>query len=143
MAFSDAFDHAMQALLGDGLERVAARLSRYGAEYRRNPRLPDAVADPDDREQFRALVRACSEHRVPLVARGAGTNTTGAPVLAAGSVVVSFERMDRILAIRPGDRCAVFEPDVVNGVLHETLRAHGRFWPPAPTSADTRTVGRN
>ncbi len=143
MAFSDAFDHAMQALLGDGWVRDAGRLARYGDEYRRETRLPDAVAIPADRDQVRALVRACREHRVPLVARGAGTNTTGATVPATGSVVVSFERMDRILAIRPDDRCAVVEPGVVNGVLQDALRAHGLFWPPDPTSADTCTVGGN
>ncbi|MDG6347876.1 FAD-linked oxidase C-terminal domain-containing protein, partial [Luteimonas sp. 8-5] len=78
-----------------------------------------------------------------LVARGAGTNTTGATVPPDGSIVVSFERMARILDIRPGDRCAVVEPGVVNGALQEALRAHGLFWPPDPTSADTCTIGGN
>jgi D-lactate dehydrogenase len=78
-----------------------------------------------------------------VVARGRGTNTTGATVPVAGGVVVSFERMDAILAIRPGDRCAVVEPGVLNGELQRTLQAHGLFWPPDPTSADFSTIGGN
>jgi D-lactate dehydrogenase len=90
-----------------------------------------------------ALVQACRTHHVPLVARGRGTNTTGAAVPIAGGVVVSFERMNRILDIRPGDRCAVVEPGVLNGDLQRALQPHGLFWPPDPTSADYCTIGGN
>src|SRR3546814_7706902 len=60
-----------------------------------------------------------------------------------GGVVVSFERMTRILDIRPGDRCAVVAPGVLNGELQRALATHGLFWPPDPTSADFSTVGGN
>jgi D-lactate dehydrogenase len=60
-----------------------------------------------------------------------------------GGVVVSFERMDRILAIRPGDRAAVVQPGVLNGDLQVALAPHGLFWPPDPTSAAYSTVGGN
>ena len=45
----------------------------------------------------------------------------------AGGVVVSFERMQRILDTRPGDRCAVVEPGVLNGDLQRALKPHGLF----------------
>jgi D-lactate dehydrogenase len=61
----------------------------------------------------------------------------------AGGVVVSFERMRRIVDIRPGDRCAVVEPGVLNGDLQAALRPHGLFWPADPTSAGYSTVGGN
>ena len=51
--------------------------------------------------------------------------------------------MNRILAIRPGDRAAVVEPGVLNGDLQRALRAHGLFWPPDPTSAPYCTIGGN
>src|SRR5690606_118702 len=105
--------------------------------------VPDAVALPTTRDQVLALVRACRAHRVPLVARGRGTNTTGASVPVAGGVVLSFERMTRIIDIRPGDRCAVVEPGVLNGDLQRALSQHGLFWPPDPTSADFSTIGGN
>ncbi|MDG6347875.1 FAD-binding protein, partial [Luteimonas sp. 8-5] len=113
MAFDPAFEREMQHLLGDGWVRDGSRLEAYADEYRRRAVVPRAVAIPADRSQVQALVRACRSHGVALVARGAGTNTTGATVPPDGSIVVSFERMARILDIRPGDRCAVVEPGVV------------------------------
>ncbi len=133
----------MAALLGDGWRRDPAECLVYGYDNSRLLSVPWAVALPTTREQVVAVVRACAEHRVPLVARGRGTNTTGASVPVAGGVVVSFERMDRILEVRPGDRCAIVEPGVLNGTLQRALQADGLFWPPDPTSADFSTVGGN
>lgn len=143
MALPDALLHALADALGDGLRTDESERLTYAYDNSRRHALPDAVALPRTREQVQALVRACRAHRVPVVARGRGTNTTGAAVPGAGGVVVSFERMDRILDIRPGDRCAVVEPGVLNGDLQAALAAHGLFWPPDPTSAAYSTVGGN
>ncbi len=142
-ALPDTMHQAMAALLGDGWRRDPAECLVYGYDNSRLLSVPWAVALPTTREQVVAVVRACAEHRVPLVARGRGTNTTGASVPVAGGVVVSFERMDRILEVRPGDRCAIVEPGVLNGTLQRALQADGLFWPPDPTSADFSTVGGN
>ncbi|GAB3378859.1 FAD-binding oxidoreductase [Lysobacter fragariae] len=124
--------------LTDPGERLA-----YAYDNSRREALPDAVALPTTRDQVLALVRTCRAHRVPVVARGRGTNTTGASVPVAGGVVVSFERMDRIVDVRPGDRCAVVEPGVLNGDLQTALKPYGLFWPPDPTSASFSTIGGN
>jgi D-lactate dehydrogenase len=136
-------DAQLSALLGDGWRTDPAERLVYGYDNSRREAMPDGVALPRDREQVVALVRACREYRMPLVARGRGTNTTGAAVPIAGGVVVSFERMGRIVDIRPGDRCAVVEPGVLNGGLQAVLAPHGLFWPPDPTSAAFSTVGGN
>ncbi|MGH8085505.1 MAG: FAD-binding oxidoreductase [Lysobacter sp.] len=133
----------MAALLGIGWLADPAERLTYAYDNSRRQSLPDAVALPTTREQVVALVRACRAHRVPLVARGRGTNTTGAAVPVEAGVVVSFERMDRIIELRPGDRCAVVEPGVLNGDLQAALAPHGLFWPPDPTSAAYSTVGGN
>ena len=126
------------ALLLDPAERLG-----YGYDNSRRQSLPDAVALPTTREQVLAIVRLCREHRTPVTARGRGTNTTGASVPVEGGLVLSFERMNRILDIRPGDRVAVVEPGLLNGDLQLALRGHGLFWPPDPTSAPYCTVGGN
>ncbi len=143
-ALPATLSNELAALLGDGgwLTDAGERLT-YGYDNSRRWSLPDAVALPTTQAQVVALVRACRAHRVPLVARGRGTNTTGATVPVDGGVVVSFERMARILDIRPGDRCAVVEPGVLNGDLQRALQAHALFWPPDPTSADYSTIGGN
>ena len=133
----------LAALLGDACLTDPSERLAYAYDNSRRQALPGAVALPTTRDQVVALVRACRAHRVPLVARGRGTNTTGASVPIAGGVVVSFERMDRILDVSPGDRCAVVEPGVLNGDLQAALRPHGLFWPPDPTSAAFSTIGGN
>lgn len=115
----------------------------HGEDDSRRFALPDAVAIPENREQVAAIVRACRVHRVPVIARGAGTATTAASVPFAGGVVLSFARMNRILEVRPADRCAVVEPGVLNGDLQQALQPHGLFWPPDPSSFERCTIGGN
>jgi D-lactate dehydrogenase (quinone) len=142
-ALPAALHETLTALLGDGFRTDASERLTYGYDNSRRQAMPDAVALPTTREQVVGLVRACRAHRVPVIARGRGTNTTGAAVPIDGGVVVSFERMNRILDIRPGDRCAVVEPGVLNGDLQRALKPHGLFWPPDPTSADYASIGGN
>ena len=142
-AIPQALDRELRALLGDAWLRDESECLAYAYDNSRQLAVPGAVALPTTREQVQALVRACRAHAMPLVARGRGTNTTGATVPVAGGVVASFERMDAILDIRPGDRCAVVEPGVLNGDLQRALAAHGLFWPPDPTSADFSSIGGN
>ena len=74
----------------------------YGYDNSRRQALPQAVVFARDADQIAALVRLCAGAGLPLIARGRGTGTTGATVPDRGGVVVSFERMNRILRIAPG-----------------------------------------
>ncbi len=127
----------------DGLLTAAADRLAYGYDNSKRQGDAAAVALPRSHEQVVALVQACVEHRVPMVARGRGTNTTGASVPSEGALVVSFERMDRILRIDPANRLAVVEPGVLNGTLQIEAGKHGFFWAPDPTSAPYSTVAGN
>ncbi|GAA0714174.1 FAD-binding oxidoreductase [Dokdonella soli] len=127
----------------DALSIDAAECLVYGYDNSRRQITPDAVVFPSTHEQVAALVRACRAHRVPLVARGRGTNTTGASVPVEGGVVASFERMNRVLRIDPDNRLAVVEPGLLNGDLQAALAPHRLFWPPDPTSAPYCTIAGN
>ncbi len=115
----------------------------YGYDNSRRTAQPAAVVFPRSHEQVVALVCWCREQRLPLTARGRGTNTTGATVPIEGGIVASFERMNRIVRIDPDNRIAVVEPGVLNGDLQAALKAHGFFWAPDPTSAPYCTVAGN
>lgn len=128
----------VSALLHDEASRIA-----YSYDNSRRQAMPDAVALPTTLAQIATVVALCAELRVPLVARGRGTNTTGASVPVAGGLVLSCERMTRIVEIDPDDRVAVVESGVLNADLQQAAAAHGLFWAPDPTSAPFCTVGGN
>jgi D-lactate dehydrogenase len=105
--------------------------------------LPDVVAFALEPGQVLEVVRLCNAHRVPLVARGRGTGTTGATVPVAGGLVLSLERMDRILELDAANRLMVVQPGVTNQAVQEAAGARGFFWAPDPTSAAYCSVGGN
>src|SRR5690606_18152267 len=95
----------------------------YGYDNSRRVVLPHAVALPLGEDEVVALVRACRDLRIPLTARGRGTNTTGATVPIAGGLVVSMERMNRVLSISPGDRLIECEAGCTNGDVQRAAAA--------------------
>jgi D-lactate dehydrogenase len=137
-----SLDAALRTRLGDGWQ-AGGDLRGYGEDSSKRWAMPAALARPRSIEDVVAIVDACRGHQVPIVARGAGTSSTGAAIPYAGGVVVSFERMARVLEIRTEDHQAVVQPGVSNGDLQRALAPHGLFWPPDPASADQCTVGGN
>ena len=115
----------------------------YGYDNSKRHALPQAVVFARDPEQVAQLARLCHDEAIPLIARGRGTGTTGATVPVRGGIVLSFERMNRILRIAPDDRLLVAEPGVSNQAIQQAAGAHGFFWPPDPTSAAVCTLGGN
>ncbi len=143
MPLSNSFTDELHGIFGDALVTDPAECLAYGYDNSRRQAQPDVVVFPTEHAQVVALVRACRNARTPLIARGRGTNTTGATVPVDGGVVVSFERMNRIVNIDADNRLAVVEPGVLNGDLQTALAAYGFFWPPDPTSSPYCTIGGN
>jgi D-lactate dehydrogenase len=115
----------------------------YGYDNSKRCALPQAVVFAQAHDEVQALVALCHEYRSVLVARGRGTNTTGATVPIHGGIVLSLERMNRILRCSPGDRLLECEAGALNGEVQAEAARHGLFWAPDPTSAGYSTVGGN
>ena len=115
----------------------------YGYDNSRLQATPQAVLFATRHEQICHILQLCHEQGIPLVTRGKGTGTTGASVPQRGGVVLSLERMNRIITIDADNRLAVVEPGVTNKELQTALAAEGFFWPPDPTSAAVCTIGGN
>lgn len=115
----------------------------YGYDNSKRMAMPQAVVLAQSHDEVLTLVQLCNEFELPLVVRGRGTNTTGATVPIHGGIVLSLERMNRILRISPGDRLLECEAGALNGDVQIEAGRHGLFWAPDPTSAAYSTVGGN
>jgi glycolate oxidase len=98
---------------------------------------------PANTADVAAVVRTCAEYHVPIVPRGAGTGYTGGAVPSHGGVVISLERMNRILEIDEANLIAVVEPNVVTGDLQDAVEKIGLFYPPDPASLRQSVIGGN
>ena len=135
---------ALRDLLGtDALLTDPGDCWPYGYDNSRRQALPQAVAFPTSHRQVLELMRLCNRERIVVTPRGTGTGTTGATVPDHGGIVLSLERMDRLIEIDPSNRFARAEPGIVNGRLQQQLAERGFFWPPDPTSAAVCTLGGN
>ena len=105
--------------------------------------LPEAVVFAGSVADVQAVVRLCGVHKVSVVARGAGTGVSGGAHASRNSVVLSLERMNRILELNPDDETAVVEPGVINAALNEAAAEHGLMYAPDPASFRTSTIGGN
>jgi glycolate oxidase len=105
--------------------------------------LPAALVRPRTAEEVQTVVGLCIEHRTPVVPRGAGTGLSGGANATAGSVVVSLERMDAVLAVDELERYAVVQPGVVNDHLRAHVARSGLWYPPDPASSPWSTIGGN
>lgn len=94
--------------------------------------LPAAVIRPGDTSEVARALQVASEHHIPVTARGSGTGLSGAAVPEAGGLLVSFERMNRILEIDTENHVAVVQPGVTLQQLNEALEPHGLFYPVFP-----------
>jgi glycolate oxidase len=119
-------------------QRVCYSYDATGKEF-----LPDAVAFPLNAEEVRRTVLLANDLRFPVVPRGAGSGFSGGSLPVRGGIVLSTERMDRILAIDTENLVAVVEPGVVTETLKEEARRKGLFYPPDPASLKFCTIGGN
>jgi glycolate oxidase len=96
------------------------------------PVQPAAVVWPTTTEQVAAVLRVADERHVPVTARGSGTGMSGAATPVPGGIVVSFERMDRIVEIDEQNFVAVVEPGVQLDELDAALSPRGLTYPVFP-----------
>lgn len=136
---------ALRSALGDAVSTEAGELEAMRSDYSglRREGTPLAIVHARTVGDVQAALRIASEHRLPVVPRGAGTGLTGGAMGGAGELVLSTARMTRVLEISPADQLAVVEPGVINADLNAQLAPHGLFFAPDPASRAISTIGGN
>src|SRR5262245_51395104 len=104
---------------------------------------PGLVVLPETAEQVAAIVRACSDARVPFVARGSGTGLSGGALPRTDGVLIVTAKLRRIIEVDPASRRAVVEPGVTNLAVSKAAQPYGLFYAPDPSSQQICSVGGN
>lgn len=96
------------------------------------PQIPAVVALPETSDEVAAILRVANDSHIPVTARGSGTGMSGACLPIEGGIVVSFERMNRVLEIDTENFVAVVQPGVTLAELDEATSKHGLMYPVYP-----------
>ncbi len=133
------------AALGDlvsvddsALESVRADKSGHISSGR-----PLCVVFATTTEQVSQVMRIAFATNTPVVTRGGGSGLAGGAVGSPGEIVLSLERMKRIIEISVVNRYAVVEAGVINDHLNEEAKKLGLWFAPDPASRPWSTVGGN
>jgi glycolate oxidase len=104
---------------------------------------PECAVIAQTADEVAAVLRVCAERRVPVTPRGAGSGLCGGCLPIAGGVVLSTEKMKRVIEIDADDLVAVVEPGVITGELQAMVEEQGLFYPPDPASLEYCSIGGN
>ena len=115
----------------------------YGFDASGLDAAPSAVVWPRGVDDVVKILGFAYANDVTVIPRGAGSGMTGGSVPSKGAVVLSLERMNKILDIDRENMSVLVEPGVINGKLQRELERHKLFYPPDPASMNFCTIGGN
>ena len=104
---------------------------------------PEAAVLCETAGEVREVLAWARAERVPVTPRGTGTGMTGGALAVHGGIVLSTERMTKVLEVDEDDGVAVVEPGVITGVLQDEVESRGLFYPPDPASLASCSLGGN
>jgi glycolate oxidase len=105
--------------------------------------LPDVVLKPGTAEEISKILKCCNQYKIPVTPRGAGTGLSGGALPHLGGVLLSTERLNKILDIDTRNLQVTTEPGVITEVLQNAVKEKGLFYPPDPSSRGSCFIGGN
>jgi glycolate oxidase len=134
-----------KSIVGDeNIYSDKAHLIAYSYDATREHFEPDAVIFPRHEQDISDILKYCNEHKIVIVARGAGSGFTGGALPSSGGVILAMEKhMNKILEIDVKNMVAVVQPGVINMDLQKAVEEIGLFYPPDPASQEYSTLGGN
>ncbi|MCE5193845.1 MAG: FAD-binding protein [Nitrospiraceae bacterium] len=115
----------------------------YGFDASGLEKYPSAVVWARKLEDVVRVMQFAYKNKLAVTPRGAGTGMTGGSVPLFGSIVLSLEKMNKIVELDPNNLSVVVETGMINGKLQRELEYHGFFYPPDPASMNFCTIGGN
>jgi len=103
----------------------------------------EVLVFPQSTEQVSEIMKIASKYNIPVTVRGAGTGLSGGAVPAFGGIVLSFEKMNKILELDEANLSVTVEPGVVTSEISHLAAAHGLLYAGDPCSGDASYIGGN
>jgi glycolate oxidase len=94
-------------------------------------------------EDVVATLIYATEHKIPVVTRGAGSGLAGGSSASRGEIVLDVSSMNAVLSLDPVEQIAVVQPGVMNSAVSEAALEHGLFYAPDPASMTYCSIGGN
>ncbi|MEM6793525.1 MAG: FAD-linked oxidase C-terminal domain-containing protein [Acidobacteriota bacterium] len=135
----------LESILGpDGVRAGEEAADKYGRDETEDFHFPPALAVlPRSTAEVSQVLALAHRERLPVTPRGAGTGLSGGALPVEGGIVLSVERMNRILSIDERDLVVEAQSGVVTGDLQRAVSRHGLYYPPDPSSRDTCLLAGN
>lgn len=135
-------DRLLAHVPGLRLTTDAADLEHYGRDWtRRWTPAPLAIAFPDSVEQVQSVVHWANGERVAIVPSGGRTGLSGGAVAAKGELVVSLQRLSRVLDFNVVDRTVTVQAGIALEAVHNAAREHGLAYPVDFAARGSASIG--
>lgn len=105
--------------------------------------VPGAVCYVSSSEEVSEILKLANIYRFPVIPKGAGSNVVGGTLSDSNTLLLSLEKMNKIIEIDTENLFAVVEPGVVNADFQKEVEKLGLFYPPDPASLNFSTLGGN
>jgi glycolate oxidase len=104
---------------------------------------PEIAVKPSNTAEISEVMKICYANNIPVTTRGGGTGLSGGALAVYGGVVLSTERLNKIIEIDRENFMATVEPGVITYHLHQAVEELGLFYPVDPASKESCTIGGN
>jgi FAD/FMN-containing dehydrogenase len=136
-------DALRETLPADAVSCDSQDLAYYGSDRCKGgwPVAPCAIVWPRSVEQVQELMRLCQEHRIAVVPSGGRTGLAGAATATRGELIVSFDKMRKVLEVNASDRWVRAEAGATVEAIDSAAREEGLFYPVDWAATGTAQVG--
>lgn len=124
----------LRGIVGDGnVSTAQADIDLHARDQSHHAAHPgDVVVWVTSAQQTADVLKLANEHHIPVTPWGVGTSLEGNPLALFGGILLSFEKMTRIIEVHADDFQVTVEPGIGHKDLNAQLARYGLFFPPDP-----------
>jgi len=131
-------------LFGERCKTIHSDLKIYSSDETEDlVYMPSVVVLPEKTEEIAKVLKYCNTHKIPVTPAGARTGLSGGALPIYGGVLLSTEKLNRIINIDEKNHQVTTEPGVITQILQDAVKEKGLFYPPDPASRGSCFIGGN